>query len=54
VLRWHCWGTSGICSNLSSARKVPGEPTRTTLGAWDLGGLMDQLDEIYPPGGSAV
>jgi len=23
-----------------------------TLGAWDLGDLMDQLDEIYPPGGS--
>jgi hypothetical protein len=27
-----------------------------TLGSWDLGGLMDQLDEIYaqePGGGSA-
>lgn len=23
-----------------------------TLGAWDLGDLMDQLDEIYAPGGS--
>jgi hypothetical protein len=23
-----------------------------TIGAWDLGGLMDQLDAIYPPGGS--
>ncbi len=33
---------------------IPGDGTRTTLGAWDLGGLMDQLDEIYPPGGSAV
>ena len=22
-----------------------------TLGAWDLGDLMDQLDEIYAPGG---
>ena len=24
-----------------------GDGTRTTLGAWDLGGLMDQLDAIY-------
>jgi hypothetical protein len=23
-----------------------------TLGAWDLGGLMDQFDAIYPTGGS--
>ncbi len=27
---------------------IPGDGTRTTLGAWDLGGLMDQLDAIYP------
>jgi hypothetical protein len=27
---------------------IPGDGTRTTLGAWDLGDLMDQLDEIYP------
>ncbi len=37
---------------------IPGDGTRTTLGAWDLGALMDQLDEIYPavggePGGTA-
>jgi hypothetical protein len=37
---------------------IPGDGTRTTLGAWDLEGLMNQLDEIYPadggePGGSA-
>jgi hypothetical protein len=29
---------------------VPGDGIRTTLGAWDLAGLMDQLDEIYPGG----
>ncbi len=33
---------------------IPGDGTRTTLGAWDLGDLMDQLDQIYPPGASAV
>jgi hypothetical protein len=32
---------------------IPGDGTRTTLGAWDLGGLMDQLEEICPPAGSA-
>jgi hypothetical protein len=26
---------------------MPGDVTRTTLGAWDLGDLMDQLDAIY-------
>lgn len=31
------------------AGKIPGEPTRTTLGAWELAGLMDQLDAAYPP-----
>jgi hypothetical protein len=30
---------------------IPGDGTKTTLGAWDLGGLMDQLDAIYPPDG---
>ena len=30
---------------------IPGDGTRTTLGAWDLGGLMDQLDAIYRPDG---
>ena len=29
---------------------IPGDGTRTTPGAWDLGGLMDQLDAIYPDG----
>ena len=33
---------------------IPGDGTRTTLGSWDLGGLMDQLEKIYPPDGSAV
>ena len=28
---------------------IPGDGTRTTLGAWDLGELMDQLDALYPP-----
>ena len=32
---------------------IPGDGTRTTLGAWDLGDLMDQLDEILPPAGQA-
>ena len=27
---------------------IPGDDTRTTIGAWDLGDLMDQLDAIYP------
>ncbi len=30
---------------------VPGDGTRTMLGAWDLAGLMDQLDAIYQDGG---
>ena len=30
---------------------IPGDGTRTTLGAWDLAGLMDQLGAIYPGGG---
>jgi hypothetical protein len=30
--------------------QIPGDGPRTTLGAWDLAGLMDQLDEIYPDG----
>jgi len=32
---------------------IPGDGTRTTLGALDLGDLMDQLDEILPLGGKA-
>jgi hypothetical protein len=27
---------------------IPGDGTRTTLGAWHLGDLMDQLDSICP------
>jgi len=27
---------------------IPGDGTRTTLGAWDLADLMDQLETIYP------
>ena len=30
---------------------IPGDGTRTTLGSWDLEGLMNQLDEIYPTDG---
>ncbi|MGH3184300.1 MAG: hypothetical protein ACRDOH_06980 [Streptosporangiaceae bacterium] len=29
---------------------IPGDGTRTTLGAWDLGDLTDQLDAIYTAG----
>ena len=29
---------------------IPGDGTSTTLGSWDLNGLMDQLDAIYPDG----
>ena len=29
---------------------IPGDGTRTTLGAWDLGELMDQLDRLYQDG----
>ena len=31
---------------------IPGDGTKTTLGAWDLCDLMNQLDEIYPDGGT--
>ena len=31
---------------------IPGDGTRTTLGAWDLGDLMNQLDAIYTPDGN--
>ena len=30
---------------------IPGDGTRTTLGVWDLEGLMEQLDAIYRPDG---
>jgi len=29
---------------------IPGDGTATTLGAWDLCDLMNQLDEIYSDG----
>ena len=28
---------------------VPGKPDTTTIGSYELAGMMDQLDEIYPP-----
>jgi hypothetical protein len=31
-----------------SAGLIPGDCTRTMLGAWDLADPMDQLDAIYP------
>jgi hypothetical protein len=33
---------------------IPGDGTRTTLGAWDLCDLMDQLEEICPPDGRSA
>jgi hypothetical protein len=32
---------------------IPGDGTQTTLGAWELADLMDQLDAIYPGSGEA-
>ncbi len=40
--RWHAVVPAGL---------IAGDGTRTTLGSWDLEGLMNQLDEIYPPNG---
>jgi hypothetical protein len=34
---------------VTPAGLIPGDGTRTTLGSSDLEGLIDQLDEIYPP-----
>ena len=34
--------------------KIPGRPDQTTIGSYGLGGLMDRLDECYPPDGTAV
>ncbi len=31
---------------------IPADGTRTTLGAWDLGDLMDQLDALYADQGT--
>ena len=33
---------------------VPGDPREITVNSLDLAGLMDQLEEIYPPDGTAV
>jgi hypothetical protein len=33
---------------------VPGDPREITVNSLDLAGLMDQLEEIYPPAGTAV
>ena len=30
---------------------IPADPTATTFSSWQLAGLMDQLDGLYPPGG---
>jgi len=35
------------------AGKIPADPTATTLGSYALAGLMDQLNELYPPAGDA-
>jgi hypothetical protein len=43
--------TAGRWRAVVPASLVPGDGTGTTLGAWDLAGLMDQLDAIYPDGG---
>jgi hypothetical protein len=29
--------------------KIPGHPDETTIGSYELAGLMDQLEEIWPP-----
>jgi hypothetical protein len=39
---------SGRWRAVVPAGLIPGDGTRTTLGAWDLGDLMNQLDAIYP------
>ena len=31
--------------------KIPGHPDETTIGSYELAGLMDQLEEIWPPDG---
>ncbi len=33
---------------------IPGDGTSTTLGSWDLTGLMDQLEAIYQPDGDGA
>jgi hypothetical protein len=33
---------------------VPGDPREITVNSLDLAGLMDQLEEIYPPDGTAA
>jgi hypothetical protein len=34
--------------------RIPGRPDGTTLGSDEFGGLMDQLEEIWPPGGAGA
>ena len=38
---------AGRWRSVIPAGLIPGDGTRTTLGAWDLTDLMDQLDTIY-------
>ena len=44
--------SAGRWRTVVPADLIPGDGTQTTLGAWDLGDLMDHLDKIYPPDGS--
>jgi hypothetical protein len=47
-------GLNGRWRAIVSPGKIPGRPDQTTIGSYGLGGLMDQLDECYPPDGTAV
>ena len=42
-------GLNGRWRGIVPFGKIPGRPDETTIGSYGLGGLMDQLDEIYPP-----
>jgi hypothetical protein len=42
-------GGQGRYIAIIPAGSVPGDPREVTVSAIDLGSLMDQLDEIYPP-----
>ncbi len=44
-------GLNGRWRAIVPLRQDPGHPDETTIGSYGLGGLMDQLDEIYPPSG---
>ena len=41
--------TTGRWRAIVPLGSVPGQPDTTTIGSYELAGLMDQLDEIYPP-----